>query len=148
MLKQDAPLYPNQVDLQRLKKKARQNRSWVEIDGNYTPFSIASTNDDPRPTLPWLQLAVDHFTGQVLFHDLASPDQCLTAADFTRTAQQFLVTLIQETGQRPSGILISNQDLYYALGSLCRKLGITCSKSAELPKLSETREAMFAAMNR
>ncbi|WP_028984346.1 DUF6930 domain-containing protein [Sporolactobacillus terrae] len=148
LLKQNAPLYPNQVDLQRLKKKARQNRSWVEMDGNYTPFSIPSTNDDPRPTLPWLQLAVDHFTGQVLLHDLASPDQCLTTEEFARTAQQFLVTLIQETGQRPSGILISNQELYYALVSLCRKLGIICSKSDELPKLSETREAMFAAMSR
>ncbi|MET1250342.1 hypothetical protein ABWW58_16300 [Sporolactobacillus sp. STCC-11] len=131
----------NAVDLQRIKKTTRQSKSWVELGGGFASFTVAQENDN-RPIYPWLELAVDHINGQILLHNLALPDQFNEQAVYVRTNQDFLLKMIQETAQRPSGILVADDHLYHALFLLCEKLGIICSLSNDLPKLDQAMESL------
>jgi hypothetical protein len=138
---QNAEPLTNAVDLQRIKKTTRQNKSWVELGGSFASFTVAKESDE-RPIFPWLQLAVNHTNGQVLLHDLAMPDQVNEQTVYVRTAQEFLLNMIQEMAQRPSGVLVTDDHLYHALFLLCKKLGIICSLSSDLPKWNQAWESL------
>lgn len=131
----------NAIDLQRIKKTARQNKSWVELGGSFAPFPVAQESDE-RPIFPWIEFAVDHTNEQVLLHASVMPDQVNEQSVYVRTAQKFLLNMIQETAQRPSGILVADDHLYHALFLLCKKLGIICSLSHDLPKWNQAWESL------
>jgi len=131
----------NAIDLQRIKKTARQNKSWVELGGSFAPFPVAQASDE-RPIFPWIEFAVDHMNEQVLLHASVMPDQVNEQSVYVRTAQKFLLNMIQETAQRPSGILVADDHLYHALFLLCKKLGIICNLSHDLPKWNQAWESL------
>ncbi|CAM3211823.1 hypothetical protein SPSP110954_09320 [Sporolactobacillus spathodeae] len=133
----DSEPWASKLELQKIKKTTRQNKSWIEVGGIFAPFSVAQQESE-QPVFPWMQLAVEHSSGQPLHSDLIDDVQIVGKQEpFSQFAQDFLLQTIEKAGQRPSGILVNQQELYHSLRPLCRKLGIICNLSKHLPKIDD-----------
>ncbi|MCL1632290.1 hypothetical protein M3N64_10105 [Sporolactobacillus sp. CPB3-1] len=142
----DAEPLVSVLELQRIKKNTRQNENWIELGGAFAPFSVGE-QDGNRPTLPWLQLTVDHFSGYVMHYELLENHAALDPCIFVQSVQEFLLKTIDKVGERPSGLLVNQQELYHSLVLLCKKLGILCKQSSQMHMFEETWDQLLSAFD-
>jgi hypothetical protein len=129
------PIGPSvdEIRLKRIKKAALQSHAVLETDFFYPPFVIT---EGEKPYFPYLLLCVDHRSGLILKHHIASHEGYWT--DF----QNQILNLMEGIKSFPKEIWVKKEECYKLLEPIASELGIKLSLVENLPALEDAKEVM------
>ena len=93
---------------------------------------------DPQPYFPWLALAVDGSTGEIL--DMLLTDSRNEPAE--TGAAQCLLRTIRKLGSRTREVGVRRNDIAFGISSICEALGIMFLKVSSVPMTERAYAAL------
>jgi hypothetical protein len=130
--KREAPV-PDELRLQRIKKRGFRQAGIWEIDFCYVPVPI---QEGDRPFYPICLLIVDHASGLVLKSRLESRDR--HEPEF----QNQMLNLIEEISLQPLEIWVKREEVFQVFELLASRLGLKMKQVKKLKQLEPAQESM------
>jgi len=124
---------PDELRLQRMKKRGGRQAGIWEIDFCYAPVPIQEGN---RPFFPLCLLIVDHDSGFVLRGHLESKDR--HGPEF----QNQMLNVIEEMNLQPLEIWVKRDEVFTLFEPLISRLGLKMKQVKKLKQLEQAQKAM------
>ncbi len=127
------PVKLDELALQKIKKNTRTVRSAWEIDFFYVPAPI---QEEERPIYPYSILIADKETGFI--HDMYFSERKKAPVVFVER----LLLCMEQTGTRPSEIVVKRQEAVDLFQRIADRLGIRLQKTGSVPAVEQARRSM------
>jgi hypothetical protein len=126
---------PDEFRLRRIQKNVTEKRGIWEIGYFVLP---APVDEGERPYFPYATVVADASSGMLIQTWLASPEQFY--AEFPKG----LLSLVEETGVLPQGILVDEYNTFRMIEPIASKLGLDLEVIDELETIEEFKEGLYS----